>query len=84
MCGRVMCYNLNRGLVLSCGEYNYRGQLGGGNEAAGAVTRGSEDTRPRHVALVNLGSAPRPLLCPQLPPPPAGVSGHSKHTAQPN
>ena len=46
MCGRVMCYNLNRGLVLSCGEYNYRGQLGGGNEAAGAVTRGSEDTRP--------------------------------------
>ena len=38
MCGRVMCYNLNRGLVLSCGEYNYRGQLGGGNEAAAIVT----------------------------------------------
>ena len=36
----------NRGLALSCGEHNYRGQLGGGNEAAGAVTRGSEDTRP--------------------------------------
>ena len=46
MCGRVMCYNLSSGLALSCGEYNYRGQLGGGNEAAGAVTRGSEDTRP--------------------------------------
>ena len=46
-----MCYNLNRGLVLSCGEYNYRGQLGGGNEAAAIVprdfvTRGSEDTGP--------------------------------------